>query len=176
MSEIESTLSYDDILLLPGYSELLPGDAAVRTRLAGDLYLNVPILSAAMDTVTEEKMATALALEGGAGVIHRNLPPKRQAEQVGKVKRYLNWIIESPITVNKDDTIADVRRITAASHVSGLPVIDESGRLCGIITGRDLRFCKDDGLSVKDVMTKNVIVEEGKPTIESAEGNSTGTR
>ncbi len=169
MTEIESTLSYDDVLLLPGYSEVMPGETAVRTRLAGDLFLNVPILSAAMDTVTEDKMAIALALEGGAGVIHRNLSPKQQADQVGKVKRYLNWVIESPITVERNHTIADVRRLTAASHVSGLPVIDENGKVCGIITGRDLRFCRDDGLQVKDVMTKNVVVEQGRPTIESAQ-------
>lgn len=169
MNEIEESLSYDDVLLLPGYSEILPGDAVVRSRLAGDLFLNVPILSAAMDTVTEDRMAIALALEGGAGVIHRNLSPKRQAEQVAKVKRFLNWIIESPITVEKNHSIADVRRTIAASHISGLPVTDDSGRLCGIITGRDLRFCKDDSLLVENVMTKEVVVERGSPTLESAQ-------
>ncbi len=169
MNTIEQTLSYDDVLLLPGYSEIMPGDTVVRSRLAGELYLNVPILSAAMDTVTEDRMAIALALEGGAGVIHRNLSPKRQAEQVAKVKRYLNWIIEAPITVESSHTIADVRRTIAASHVSGLPVTDASGKLCGIITARDLRFCSDDNRRVEDVMTREVIVERGMPTPESAQ-------
>ncbi|HOX92550.1 MAG TPA: IMP dehydrogenase, partial [Spirochaetales bacterium] len=94
MTMIE-TLSYDDVLLLPGYSDILPRDADVRTTLAADIMLNVPVISAAMDTVTEERMAIALALQGGAGVIHRNLRPEVQAEQVANVKRYLNWIIES---------------------------------------------------------------------------------
>ncbi|HUX21273.1 MAG TPA: IMP dehydrogenase [Spirochaetia bacterium] len=167
--KIEETLSYDDVLLLPSYSEIIPGDTSLKTRLAGDLFLNIPILSAAMDTVTEAEMAIALALEGGAGVIHRNLSPQRQAEQVGRVKRHLNWVIESPVTVDLDNTIADVRRIIATYHVSGLPVIDHEGKLCGIITGRDLRFCKDGALLVKDVMTTEVVVEQGIPTIESAQ-------
>lgn len=166
---IENALSYDDVLLLPSYSEVMPGDTKIRTRLAGELYLNVPILSAAMDTVTEAPMAIALALEGGAGVIHRNLSPQKQAEQVARVKRYLNWVIESPITVERNHTIADVRRIIATYRVSGLPVTDEDGRLCGIITGRDLRFCKDDSRLVKDIMTKEVVVEQGNPSIESAQ-------
>ncbi len=166
---IEETLSYDDVLLLPSYSEVIPGDTSLVTRLAGDLKLNIPILSAAMDTVTEDEMAIALALEGGAGVIHRNLSPQRQAEQVARVKRHLNWVIESPVTVGRDNTIADVRRIISTYRVSGLPVTDGEGKLCGIITGRDLRFCKDGSLLVKDVMTKEVIVEQGVPTIESAQ-------
>ena len=166
---IEDTLSYDDVLLLPSYSEVMPGDTVLRTRLAGNLYLNIPILSAAMDTVTEAEMAIALALEGGAGVIHRNLSPARQAEQVARVKRHLNWVIEAPVTVEKGNTIADVRRIIATYHVSGLPVTDENGKLCGIITGRDLRFCKDGTRLVKDVMTTDVVVEQGDPSIESAQ-------
>ena len=166
---IEETLSYDDVLLLPSYSEVIPGDTSLVTRLAGDLKLNIPILSAAMDTVTEDEMAIALALEGGAGVIHRNLSPQRQAEQVARVKRHLNWVIESPVTVGRDNTIADVRRIISTYRVSGLPVTDNDGKLCGIITGRDLRFCRDGSLLVKDVMTKKVVVEQGIPTIESAQ-------
>ncbi len=166
---IEDTLSYDDVLLLPSYSEIVPGDTNLRTRLVGDLHLNIPILSAAMDTVTEAEMAIALALEGGAGVIHRNLSPARQAEQVARVKRHLNWVIEEPVTVQKDNTIADVRRIISTYRVSGLPVTDENGKLCGIITGRDLRFCKDDNRLVKEVMTTDVVVEHGDPTIESAQ-------
>jgi len=157
---IEETLSYDDILLKPGHSDILPGETDLRTRLAGDLFLNIPILSAAMDTVTEERLAIAIALEGGTGVIHRNLKPAEQAEQVATVKRYLNWIIEDPVTIGTDETLHTVKEIIKKFHVSGLPVVDKDGRLCGIITGRDMRFCTDDSLLVKDVMTANPIVED----------------
>ncbi len=165
---IEETLSYDDILLKPGHSEILPGEAELKTRLARDLYLNIPILSAAMDTVTEDKLAIAMALEGGTGVIHRNLKPADQAEHVANVKRYLNWIIDDPITIGTDETLHTVKEIIRKSNVSGLPVVDRDGRLCGIITGRDMRFCTDDSLLVKDVMTADPIVEDAKPTMEKA--------
>ncbi|MBN2873661.1 MAG: IMP dehydrogenase [Spirochaetales bacterium] len=166
--DIPETLSYDDVLLLPGHSELLPRDADVRTRLAGDLRLNVPILSAAMDTVTEDRLAIALALQGGAGVIHRNLPPEDQAEQVCTVKRYLNWIIESPVTVEEDRTIRDVRSIMERHRVTGLPVLDHGGKLVGIITARDLRFRREDEALVRDAMTRDLVVETGEPTPRSA--------
>lgn len=124
---IDDTYSYDDVLLIPGYSEVLPRDADLGTRLAGDVVLNVPILSAAMDTVTEERLAVAMALQGGAGVIHRNLAPEAQAEQVAAVKRYLNWIIENPVTVEADRTVKDVRAIMEGHRVTGLPVVDSRG-------------------------------------------------
>ncbi|MBN2510680.1 MAG: IMP dehydrogenase [Spirochaetales bacterium] len=162
------TLSYDDVLLLPSYADFLPGDANVRTRLAGDLYLNIPVLSAAMDTVTEKEMAISLALQGGAGVIHRNLPPDEQKQQIADVKRYLNWVIEDPVTVEVNLTIADVKRITREYRVSGLPVITSDKTLVGIITGRDLRFCKNDGLMVNEVMTKDPVVAVGVPSHEWA--------
>ncbi len=166
--DIPETLSYDDVLLLPGYSELLPKDASVRSRLAGDLYLNLPVLSAAMDTVTEDRLAIALALQGGAGVIHRNLSPDAQAEQVANVKRYLNWIIESPVTVEEDRTIRDVRSIMERHRVTGLPVLGAQGRLVGIITARDLRFRREDDALVRDAMTRDPVVERGSPTPKSA--------
>lgn len=168
MFEMKETLSYDDVLLVPGYSEVLPRETDVSTRLAGNVRLNVPVISAAMDTVTEEKMAVALALEGAAGVIHRNLSPQNQAEQVSNAKRYLNWIIESPVTVEDDRTIGDVKQIMHRYNVSGLPVITGAGKLVGIITGRDLRFCRDDSLLVRDVMTKEMVVTEGKPSVDDA--------
>lgn len=155
---IEETLSYDDVLLLPGFSEILPRDADVRTRLAADIYLNAPILSAAMDTVTEDRMAIALALEGGAGVIHRNLTPLDQAEQVANVKRYLNWIIDKPVTVGADQTIRDVRTLMSKHSVTGLPVLDADGKVVGIITARDLRFSRDDATLVRDAMTADPIM------------------
>jgi len=160
--------SYDDVLLLPGYSEVLPKECNIQTILCDDIRLNVPVISAAMDTVTEEKLAIAIALEGGAGVIHRNLPPEEQAHQVANVKRFLNWIIESPITVPNDAYVRDVRSLTKTYGVSGVPVVDSNGKLKGIITNRDLRFCRDDSLPVVKVMTEEVIVVEGEPTVEKA--------
>ena len=165
---VQESLSYDDVLLVPAFSDVLPADTRVETRLAGDLKLNIPILSAAMDTVTEEELAIALALEGGAGVIHRNLPPEVQAEHVARVKRYLNWVIESPLTVDQDQPVSAVRFVTDKYNISGLLVTNGNGKLCGIITGRDLRFCDDDRLLVKQVMTPEPIVERGDPTPESA--------
>ncbi|MAG13239.1 MAG: IMP dehydrogenase [Spirochaetales bacterium] len=168
MTLIDS-LSYDDVLLIPAYSEILPGETSVRTRLAGNLYLNIPLLSAAMDTVTEDKMAIALALEGGAGVIHRNLDPHEQARHVARVKRYLNWVIDSPLTVHRNQSISDVRALIAKHNISGLPVVDDNKKLCGIITGRDLRFCRDDSQTVQDIMTPDPVVERGVPTPDSAQ-------
>lgn len=160
--------SYDDVLLMPGYSEILPKDCNVKTTLCADIKLNVPIISAAMDTVTEERLAISIALEGGAGVIHRNLPPEVQAKQVANVKRYLNWVIDAPVTVGVDATVKDVKVMMDRYQVSGMPVLDENNRLVGIITGRDLRFCRDDSLQVRDVMTQDPVVEKGEPSPSSA--------
>jgi IMP dehydrogenase len=164
----EEALSYDDVLLLPGYSDILPRDCDIKTTLCSNVRLNAPIISAAMDTVTEEKLAIALALEGGAGVIHRNLSPEEQARQTGNVKRYLNWIIENPVTVKESDLVGDVKLHLSRFHVSGAPVLGAEGKLAGIITGRDLRFCKDDSLLVKEVMTKKLIVEQEGASVASA--------
>lgn len=160
--------SYDDVLLLPGYSEILPRDCDVKTRLCAGLELNVPVVSAAMDTVTEEKLAIAIALEGGAGVIHHNLSPEEQARQVATVKRYLNWVIETPVTVGVDAEVGDVKEIMRRCNVSGMPVLDKDRRLVGIITSRDLRFCGNDTLPVAEVMTRDLITEQGSPSPESA--------
>jgi len=165
---IEETLSYDDVLLLPSYSDFLPGQTEVKTRLVGDVKLNVPIVSAAMDTVTEYELAIALALEGGVGVIHRNMTPQEQAEQVSRVKRYLNWVIEQPVTVEEGRPVSEVRILMDEHHISGLPVV-KNGKLCGIITSRDLRFCKDDRLLVREVMTADPVAVKGTPSIESAQ-------
>lgn len=165
---IAETLSYDDVLLLPGYSEILPRDADVRTTLAADIRLNIPVVSAAMDTVTEERLAIALALQGGAGVIHRNLRPEVQAEHVADVKRYLNWIIENPVTVEEDRTLRDVRSLMERHRVSGLPVLGPGGALVGIITSRDLRFRREDDALVRDAMTRDPVTEGGGATTQSA--------
>jgi len=164
----EVALSYDDVLLVPGYSDVLPRDCDVASVLCADIRLNIPVISAAMDTVTEEKLAIALALEGGAGVIHRNLNPEEQTRQVGNVKRYLNWIIENPVTVLESTLVGDVKMLLEKYSVSGAPVLDDNSKLVGIITGRDLRFCRDDSLLVRDVMTKDLIVERGQASVSSA--------
>jgi len=161
-------LSYDDVLLQPGYSEILPRDCDVKTVLCDGIHLNVPVISAAMDTVTEEKLAITIALEGGAGVIHRNLNPEEQAHQVANVKRFLNWIIENPVTVSQTAHVSDIRILVDTFGVSGFPVVDESGVLKGIITNRDLRFCRDDSLPVTKVMKTDLIIVKGEPTVEKA--------
>ncbi|MDR1930842.1 MAG: IMP dehydrogenase [Treponema sp.] len=164
----EEALSYDDVLLLPEYSNILPRDCDITTVLCADLKLNVPVISSAMDTVTEEKLAIAIALEGGSGVIHRNLSPEEQAHQVANVKRFLNWVIASPVTVGEDAAIRDVKLVMDRFNVSGMPVLDTEDRLVGIITNRDLRFCSDDTLNVTEVMTRNPIVVQGEPTVSEA--------
>ena len=161
-------LSYDDVLLQPGYSEILPKDCDVTTLLCCNIKLNIPILSAAMDTVTEEKLAITIALEGGAGVIHRNLKPEEQARQVSNVKRFLNWIIDSPVTISEDAKIQDVRQLIEKFGFSGMPVVDKDGKLKGIITSRDLRFCHDNSLPVIEVMTKDLVIVQGEPTVAEA--------
>lgn len=165
---INEALSYDDVLLIPGFADFLPGQAVIKTRLVGDVILNAPVMSAAMDTVTENSMAIALALQGGAGVIHRNLSPEVQAEHVADVKRYLNWIIDNPVTVNQNMIVKDVLTITQRYGFSGLPVVDQNNKLVGIITGRDLKFCDDENLKVKDLMTTDLVTLTGDPTPEEA--------
>jgi len=165
----EESLSYDDVLLQPGYADFLPGAAKVQTQLTKKIKLNVPILAAAMDTVSEDRLAIALALEGGAAVIHRNLPPQVQAEHVGRVKRYLNWVIENPVVVRQGETVDAVQKLMIQHGVSGLPVVDHEKKLVGIITGRDLRFCTDYSQLVDDVMTKNPVTEVDGVNLATAE-------
>lgn len=163
----EETMSYDDVLLLPSYSDVLPGDIDVSTRLFGDVTLNTPVLSAAMDTVTEDRLAISLALEGGVGVIHRNMEPAEQARQVATVKRFLNWIIESPVTAEERQSVREVWEAMRDLGVSGLPVVQD-GKLVGIITSRDLRFCRDYAQPVHDVMTADPVVVVGSPSLDRA--------
>ncbi|MBN2050712.1 MAG: IMP dehydrogenase [Spirochaetales bacterium] len=166
---IPYSLSYDDILLVPSYSAVIPGDVLLKTRLVEDITLNIPVLAAAMDTVTEADLAIALALEGGAGVIHRNLSPEVQADHVGRVKRYLNWVIESPLTISAEDTISSIRAMMKSHGISGLPVVDAKNKLIGIVTSRDLRFCRTDDKLVRDIMTADPVAVTGIPTTEAAQ-------
>lgn len=165
---ITEGLSYDDILLVPSYSEIMPYETDIATTLTSGINLSIPILSASMDTVTEARLAIALALEGGAGVIHKNLTPEDQADQIAQVKKYLNWIIEMPVTVSRNRSVAEARTIMEENNISGLPVLDDQ-RLCGILTNRDLRFCQDNSKRVDEVMTADPIVETDRVTPESAQ-------
>ena len=133
-------LTFDDILLEPRYSEVVPAEVDVGTQLTRRIQLNIPLLSSPMDTVTESEMAIALALEGGIGIIHKNLPIERQAEEVEKVKRSANGIIRNPATLPPDATLARAREIMDQYNVSGLPITQADGRLVGILTRRDMRF------------------------------------
>ena len=151
-------LTFDDVLLAPGYSEVLPADVSLRTRLAGNLYVNIPVLSAAMDTVTEAQMAIALARLGGIGVIHRNLSPEEQAAEVDKVKRSQAGMIVDPVTLQPDDTLATAESIMAHYHISGIPITDKEGRLVGILTNRDTRFVTPGEQPIHDFMTSQGLV------------------
>jgi IMP dehydrogenase len=151
-------LTFDDVLLAPGYSEVLPADVDLRTRLAGNLYLNVPLLSAAMDTVTEARLAIAIARQGGIGVLHRNLSPADQAEEVDKVKRSEAGMIVSPITLNATNTLAEAEALMSHYRISGVPIIDEDNRLVGILTNRDIRFVTPGPQPVSDYMTSEGLV------------------
>lgn len=151
-------LTFDDVLLAPGYSEVLPADVDLRTRVAGDIYLNLPVLSAAMDTVSEAPMAIALARLGGIGVIHRNLTPEEQAEEVDKVKRSESGMIVDPLTLRADATLADAEVVMSRYHISGIPVTDDDGRLVGILTNRDTRFVVPGAQRVSEYMTSENLV------------------
>ena len=154
----ETALTFDDVLLAPGYSEVLPAQTRTRTRLAGDLFLNVPILSAAMDTVTEAPMAIALARLGGLGVIHRNLTPEEQAEEVDKVKRSESGMIVDPLTLRPEDTLATAEALMARYHISGIPITDGDGHLVGILTNRDTRFVQPGAQPIADFMTREGLI------------------
>ncbi len=151
-------LTFDDVLLTPGFSEVLPADVDLSTRLAGNLRLNMPVLSAAMDTVTEASMAITIARLGGIGVIHRNLSDEEQAEEVDKVKRSEAGMIVDPITLSPDATLAEAEGLMSRYHISGVPITDESGRLVGILTNRDIRFVEPAGQPVSDFMTSQDLV------------------
>ena len=155
---IFEALTYDDVLLLPAYSEVLPRDTSTRTQLTRNIWLNMPLVSAAMDTVTEFELAIAMALEGGLGFIHKNMKAERQAEQVRKVKRSQSGMILDPITLNVNSTVGDAVRLMRDHKIGGIPVIDGNRKLIGIITNRDLRFQKNLRVPVNEVMTKDRLV------------------
>ncbi len=151
-------LTYDDVLLLPGYSEVLPRETVTSTYLTKDIQLNLPLVSAAMDTVTEADLAISMALEGGLGFIHKNMKKEEQAEQVRKVKRSQSGMILDPVTLNIQSNVGHAAAIMREHKIGGIPVIDSDGKLLGIITNRDLRFQKNMRIPVSDIMTKENLV------------------
>lgn len=163
-------LTYDDVLLLPGYSEVLPRDTDTTTQLTKNIRLNIPLVSAAMDTVTEAELAIAMALEGGLGFIHKNMRADKQAEQVRRVKRSQSGMILDPVTLLIDSTVADAVRIMREYKIGGIPVVDANRKLLGIITNRDLRFQKNMNVAVSDIMTKeNLITADTSIDLHKAE-------
>ena len=167
---IETGLTFDDVLLVPSYSEVLPSDVVLLSKFSRNLSLKVPVVSAAMDTVTESKMAIAMAQEGGIGVIHKNLTIKQQAEKIRKVKRSESGMILDPVTLMKKSKVKDALKCMKEFSIGGIPIVDKSNSLVGILTNRDLRFESDMNKSVNDVMTKDNLVT-GNPgiTLKQAE-------
>ena len=151
-------LTFDDVLLIPAYSEVLPREVCLQTRFSRNITLNIPIVSAAMDTVTEAPMAIALAREGGIGVIHKNMGIAAQAAEVRRVKRSENGMISDPVTIDQDQTVGDALALMHDNHIGGIPVTDSEKHLVGIVTNRDVRFQDDMSVPVRDVMTSENLV------------------
>ena len=161
---VEEAITFDDVLLIPSYSEILPSQVNLKTQLTKRIQLNIPIVSAAMDTVTESGLAIALAREGGLGFIHKNMPIDQQAVEVNKVKRSENGMISNPITLSRNHTLQDALMLMREYKISGLPVIEEDDTLVGIITNRDIKYQSDLNQKVEDVMSKEHIITSSKNT------------
>ncbi len=162
-------LTFDDVLLIPAFSDVLPREVNLTTRFSRNITLNVPIVSAAMDTVTESQLAIAIAREGGLGVIHKNMSIEEQARQVHAVKRAENGMIYDPVTILEGSTVADALRMMIEYHIGGIPVVDKGGKLVGIVTNRDLRFERDKSRRVDEVMTRdNLVTASFGTTLEQA--------
>jgi IMP dehydrogenase len=169
MRLIQEALTFDDVLLVPAHSTVLPNQVDLSTRLTRGIELKIPLVSAAMDTVSEARLAIALALEGGIGIVHKNMSAERQAKEVLTVKKYESGIIRNPITVTPETSIGEVMRLTRENNISGVPVVTEDGHLTGIVTGRDLRFETRPGDPVRNIMTRHdrlVTVREGASRAE----------
>jgi IMP dehydrogenase len=164
MRVVQKALTFDDVLLVPAHSNVLPRDVSLKTKLTRTISLNIPVLSAAMDTVTEARLAIAIAQEGGIGIIHKNMSPRAQAAEAVKVKRFESGVVKDPITITQNMTVRDVLNITNQHKISGLPVVGTNGRVVGIVTNRDLRFETKLDQPVKNIMTPRerlVTVREG---------------
>jgi len=166
---VETAITFDDVLLVPSYSEVLPNQVSLKSRLTDKITLNVPIVSAAMDTVTEAELAIALARVGGLGFIHKNMTIAEQAAQVNRVKRSENGMISDPVTLSKDHTLSQAKETMAKYKISGLPVVDADGVLIGIITNRDVKYQENLDMKVEEIMTKeNLITSDKNTNLEKA--------
>ena len=161
---VETAITFDDVLLIPSYSEVLPNQVSLKSRISDKITLNVPIVSAAMDTVTEADLAIAIARVGGLGFIHKNMPIPEQAAQVNRVKRSENGMIADPITLSKDHTLAEAKELMAKYKISGLPVVDTDNKLIGIITNRDVKYQENLSAKVEVLMTKENLITSDKST------------
>ena len=169
MRLLGKALTFDDVLLVPAYSQVLPRDTSLATRLSRNIQLNLPLVSAAMDTVTEARLAIAIAQEGGIGIIHKNLSPKQQAAEVARVKRYESGVLRDPITISSDVKVRDVMALSQQHGISGFPVVD-GGKVVGIVTGRDLRFETRLDAPVREIMTPRerlITVKDGASQAEA---------
>ena len=163
-------LTFDDVLLIPGESDVTPNMVSLKTTLCKGIELNVPIMTSAMDTVTESKMAIAIAREGGLGIVHKNMTIEKPAEEVDKVKRSQNGVIVNPFYLTADHLVSDADQLMAKYKISGVPIVDENHKLCGIITNRDMRFISDFSMRIGDVMTKdNLVTSHVGTTLEEAQ-------
>jgi IMP dehydrogenase len=155
---VSEALTFDDVLLKPGASDVMPGDVDIRSRVTRTISLNLPIMSSAMDTVTEAPLAIAMAQAGGIGVLHRNLTPDEQADQVRAVKKFESGMVVNPVTIHPDQTLADAHELMKRYGISGIPVVERSGRLVGILTNRDVRFASNPQQPVSELMTKDTLI------------------
>ncbi|NLG61798.1 MAG: IMP dehydrogenase, partial [Candidatus Cloacimonetes bacterium] len=163
-------LTFDDVLLLPAHSETHPSQTDVSTQLTARIRLSIPLVAAAMDTVTESRMAIAIAREGGIGIIHKNMPIERHAAEVDRVKRSESGMILNPITLQPDRPLRDAHRLMEQFSISGVPIVDDDGRLLGIVTNRDLQFETETSRPIRDVMTReNLITAPVGTSLEEAE-------
>ena len=163
-------LTFDDVLLIPDESDVTPNMINLGTRLAGNIRLNTPIVTAAMDTVTDSRMAIAIAREGGIGIIHKNMSIEQQADEVDKVKRSENGVIVNPFSLTEDRLVADADELMGKYKISGVPIVDDKNKLVGIITNRDMRFLTDFSAKISEVMTKdNLITAPVGTTMEQAQ-------
>jgi IMP dehydrogenase len=166
---IREALTFDDVLIVPAKSDVLPQEASVATRLSRNIALNIPVVSAAMDTVTTSRMAIAMAQQGGIGIVHRNLSIEGQAEEVDKVKRHESGMVVEPITLRPQDKISRAFEVMREHHISGLPITDESNKLVGILTNRDIRFESRLNLAIEKIMTKKLVTVPVGTSLEDAE-------
>ena len=161
--QINKALTFDDVLLVPGASNVLPADANTQTKITAEISLNIPLISAAMDTVTDAAMAMAMAQAGGMGIVHRNCPPETQAKAIRRVKRFVSAMIYDPIALQGNQTLAQAKKMAAQYRITGFPVTDKAGKIIGILTNRDMRFVTDDKTPVSAMMTKENLAVVTEP-------------